>query len=241
MQATGPGKFPTTRWTLIFELHDTEEKRTESLDQLCRQYWLPVYGHIRYRSRSPEDAQDLAQAFFQHFLSKKGFERVENDKGKLRSYLKRAVDWFLKGERRKAESSKRGGDLVHLSIDHDLAEERLASLSSRELDPEKAYDQRWARAVLDGVDKSLRAEFEARDRLELHDKLRKYLFWNSGEPSYADLAIELEMSEANIRQSVRRMRKRYGEILREHVGFTVGNEADVDGEIRNLFAAFQLH
>jgi len=128
-----------------------------------------------------------------------------------------------------------------LSIDHDIAEERLACAPSGDLDPEKAYDQRWARVMLEGVDAALRAEYEARDRSRVHDILRNYLFWNSGEPSYAKVAKELGITESNTRQTVRRMRKRYGEILREHVAFTVEEEADIDNEIRSLFAAFQSH
>ena len=230
--------FPTTRWTLILDLKGTEPRRVQALEELCGRYWLPIYGYVRHRFRSPEEAQDLTQAFFHHFLNKNGFEGVDGDKGKLRSYLLRAADWFLTGEWRKADTVKRGGHAALLSIDHDVAEERLASAPSGDLDPEKAYDQRWARAVLAGVDEALRAEYEARGRSAHHDLLRKYLFWNSGGPTYAEVAVELGITESNTRQMVRRMRARYGEILREHVAFTVDVEADIDEEIRSLFAAF---
>ena len=58
------------------------------------------------------------------------------------------------------------------------------------------------------------SEYEARGRSRHHELLRNYLFWNSGEPSF-------------------------GEILREHVAFTVNEDAEIDDEIRALFAAFQ--
>jgi len=98
VETTAPSSFPTTRWTLILELRGAEPMRIQALDELCNRYWLPIYGYVRHRCRSPEEAQDLTQAFFQHFLSKSGFEGVDCDKGKLRSYLLRAVTWFLKGE-----------------------------------------------------------------------------------------------------------------------------------------------
>jgi len=43
-----------------------------------------------------------------------------------------------------------------------------------------------------------------------------------------------------IRASVHRLRKRYRELLRDEIAQTVGSEAEVEGEIRHLFAALSL-
>ena len=38
----------------------------EAFAELCRLYWYPLYGFIRHRGYSPEDAQDLTQEFASH-------------------------------------------------------------------------------------------------------------------------------------------------------------------------------
>ena len=39
-----------------------------ALENLCQTYWPPLYAYVRRRGNSPEDAQDLTQAFFAHLL-----------------------------------------------------------------------------------------------------------------------------------------------------------------------------
>ena len=45
------------------------------------------------------------------------------------------------------------------------------------------------------------------------------------------------MSEGAFNVALHRLRKRYRELLRKHIADTVGDEKDVDEEIRDLFAA----
>ena len=48
----------------------------EALDQLCRTYWYPLYAYVRRRGHTPEDAQDLTQAFFVHFLQENSINQA---------------------------------------------------------------------------------------------------------------------------------------------------------------------
>jgi DNA-directed RNA polymerase specialized sigma24 family protein len=62
----------------------------------------------------------------------------------------------------------------------------------------------------------------------------------TGDPaalSYAKIAAELDISEQAARQAVHRLRKRYRELLRAEIAETVADPAEVDDEIRSLFAA----
>ena len=45
------------------------------------------------------------------------------------------------------------------------------------------------------------------------------------------------MTENAVRVALHRLRQRFGELLREELAPTVGSPADVDEEIRQLFAA----
>jgi RNA polymerase sigma-70 factor (ECF subfamily) len=54
---------------------------------------------------------------------------------------------------------------------------------------------------------------------------------------YATLAARLGTTEGAVRVAVHRLRRRYGERLRDEIAATVYDPADVDDEIRDLFAA----
>ena len=55
--------------------------------------------------------------------------------------------------------------------------------------------------------------------------------------AYATLAARLGTTEGAVRVAVHRLRRRYGERLREEIAATVDDPAEVDDEIRDLFAA----
>ncbi|MCB1095683.1 MAG: sigma-70 family RNA polymerase sigma factor [Verrucomicrobiae bacterium] len=240
MHDRGSKSFPTTRWTLILDLQGgSESQRERALEELCQLYWFPIYGYVRQRGKSPEEAQDLTQSFFAQLLAGGGFERADAEKGKLRSYLLGAASRFIAKEWRRESAQKRGPGSPILSIDHAYAESRLAQDLVDGLTPEKAYDRRWAQTLLEGVAEALKCEYHARGRSRHHDLLSNYLFWNSGEPSYTEVAETLGMTEAAVRQAVLRMRKRYGVLLRDHISFTVDHPDKIDDEVQELFAAFR--
>jgi RNA polymerase sigma-70 factor (ECF subfamily) len=57
-------KFPVTRWSLIIAFQQGDEaEATLALEDLCQTYWYPLYAHARRSKQSPEEAEDLTQAF----------------------------------------------------------------------------------------------------------------------------------------------------------------------------------
>ena len=58
--------FPTTRRSVVLALRsDDTNERTRAFDTLVAIYWKPLYKFARMTwGRSPEDAEDLMQAFF---------------------------------------------------------------------------------------------------------------------------------------------------------------------------------
>ena len=59
------GHFATTHWSVVLAASQEDTPQSAAaLEQLCRTYWYPLYAYIRRRGYSPEDAQDLTQAFF---------------------------------------------------------------------------------------------------------------------------------------------------------------------------------
>ena len=81
----------------------------QALAELCRRYWQPLYAFARRRGRSPEDAQDLVQGFFEHLIASRGLATVDRSKGRFRSFLLASFQNFITAENRRARAEKRGG------------------------------------------------------------------------------------------------------------------------------------
>ena len=95
-----------------------------ALEKLCQTYWYPLYAYIRRRGYSPQDAQDLTQAFFAHILEHHALGTVAPAKGRFRSFLLSAMNHFLANEWDKVRAVKRGGGQRNIPIQLDTAETR---------------------------------------------------------------------------------------------------------------------
>jgi DNA-directed RNA polymerase specialized sigma24 family protein len=229
--------FATTHWSLILAARDRAEPGSaDALASLCALYWYPLYAYVRRRGNSAEYALDLTQGFFARLLEKDFLAAVDQGKGKFRSYLLAACNHFLANEYDRAVAVKRGGGKPVLSLDAAAAEGRYLAEAADELTPERLFERRWALALLQHVMTRLRADFEAKHKGRLFERLRGFLVGEKG-AGYRQAAAEVGMSEAAIKVHVHRLRARYRELLREEIGRTVGTPEEIDDEIRSLFAA----
>ncbi len=76
--------FPDTRWTMIARLRSAdEEQRQRAFEELCQDYWQPLYTFARSLGSGPEDAGDLTQDFVLKLLQKDGhgFDNVLPERG----------------------------------------------------------------------------------------------------------------------------------------------------------------
>jgi RNA polymerase sigma-70 factor (ECF subfamily) len=58
--------------------------------------------------------------------------------------------------------------------------------------------------------------------------------------SYAEIAGRLSTTEGAVKVAVHRLRARFKECLRDEIAQTVPNPAEIDDEMRHLFAAVCL-
>lgn len=235
--------FPTTRWTLIFELRGADSAgQMHALGELCGLYWYPIYAHFRRRGRPPADAEDMTQGFFEHVVRSSMLERAEGSRGRLRSFLLGSAERFLISEVRRQTAAKRGGGVVveslDVEIDREDGERRLAKeIAHPGEDPRTAFYRSWAQTMVESAQEALAEEYRTRGRSKDFAVLLPYLFWNSGEAPYEAPAAELGISVEAIRAAVLRLRRRFGETLRTQIRFTVEDDSEIDAEIRDLFAA----
>lgn len=145
------------------------------MTELCQLYWFPIYAHIRSKGHQSDAAQDLTQEFFARLLG--GFEP---DRGRFRSYLRGAVNHFLANEWDRSQAVKRGGGVQAVFLDVDLAESRLKAESHGQWDPDRIFESRWARSILERVFETLKAEYIQSRKPSLFAELYEYLVREPG-------------------------------------------------------------
>ena len=231
-------QFPQTRWSLVVSAKDRDgDSRQGALADLCNDYWYPIYVFVRRRGYSAHDAEDLTQGFFASLLARDAFSGADAGRGKLRSYLLGCLKHFLSDEADKAGALKRGGAHTVVSYDSLEAEERYRMEPRDELSPDLIFDKGWADTVLAMVRAQMRSEAAARGRAAEFDALQQFLEWGTDAGSYAEAAELLGITGNAVRVSVFRMRKRFGELLREAIADTVADTDDIAGELAYLFGA----
>lgn len=234
-----PGLFATTHWSVVLAAgHDSSPAAQQALETLCRNYWYPLYAHIRRCGYAPEDAQDLTQEFFIRILQSHSLSSARREKGRFRSFILGALKHFLSDAKDRAAAQKRGGGQVIISWEQHLAEERFGREPIDEQSPDKLFERRWALTVLEQAVVRLRTEYEAAGRAPVFEALKGYVTAEKGEPSYAETAAKLGLSESAMKSAIHRLRQRYHELVREEVAQTVADPRELEEEIRHLMAIF---
>jgi RNA polymerase sigma factor (sigma-70 family) len=232
--------FPTTHWSCVFAAGEADGSLArESLAALCNAYWYPLYAYIRRRGYGVEQAQDLTQNFFARILEKGIFSEADPDRGRFRSFLMTVCAHYLANQRDREHAGKRGGGRPVLPIDSLEAEGRYAREPAHDLTPERIFDRSWALTLLDRVLDQLRREYEDAGRESVFKELRSVLTDGPHTVAYATIAQRLGTTDGAVRVAVHRLRRRYGLLLRQEIAATVDDPAEVDDEIRALFAALE--
>jgi len=238
------GQFKTTRWSIVLSCADSGSDDAEAqaaLAELCKIYWRPVFAFICRQGHSVPDAQDLTQDFFARVIKGRLLQSANQNKGRFRSLLLKALQRFLQDEADKRSSRKRGGDLHFVSWDDWMAEAPShLSIPQRESDnwsPERIFDVRWAATVVERALRQLGDECEKRGRRRIFDVLSGCLAAERQDVSYATFARILGLQETAVKSLVYRLRDRYRRLLREEVAQTVWEAKEIDDELRYLCAA----
>jgi RNA polymerase sigma-70 factor (ECF subfamily) len=237
-EAAAPrGVFVTTHWSVVLAATRSDTTRAQTaLARLCQAYWYPLYAYVRRRGYDAHDAQDLTQEFFARLLAQKWLAQADRERGRFRTFLLSALGHFLTNEWDKARAQKRGGGVEIVPLQLDSAETRYGHEPADPVTPEQGYERQWALALLEQVLNRLQQEHEGEGHAELFATLKPCLVGDRQAQPYAALAAKLGMTEGAIKVAVHRLRQRYRQLLREEIANTVASDAEVDEEMRHLFA-----
>lgn len=222
--------FPTTRWSIVDQLSgDDNERARVALEMLCQQYREPLVQFLLLAKISTEDeVEDVIQDFLAYFIARENFKRADPVRGRLRTFLIGSLKNFANNTKARASAIKRGGNTTTVSLD-DTHPHPANGQSVEEI-----FDRSWGMTVMNRAVDRLKAEFQKRGKEQWFQHIARFLEWQSETDSYDEVAQALDVRPNRVALEVFRMRRRFREIIREEVGQTVGEQSEIEDELRYL-------
>ena len=236
------GGFPATRHSAIERIRDADpETRREAFGDLVEGYWKPVYKHLRLTWRlDAEEARDLTQGFFADAFQKAWLERYEPGKARFRTFVRVCADRFVMNMRQSSSRLKRGGGVQTLPLDFDGAERevasrRLTTVVSSMSGPDELFHEEFIRALFDKTVQDLRAEYDERGRTIPFTLFERYDLAPAEGVSYAQLAEEFKLTQAQVTNNLAQVRRRFRERALDTLRGLCGSDQEFRREARDLF------
>lgn len=229
--------FPETSWALLTRLRNSERGAfLEGFDDLCRTYWKPVYVYVRLGwSKSNEEAKDLTQDFFVWLLEDESIRDYEPERGGFRPYLKTLLRRFLSHQEEARRRIKRGGNAKVFSLQSSDLESAQLPADPRAVDPEKAFEEAWARQILDQAFERVRARRKsAGDDLSLR-VYDAYELSGAERPSYKEVGERFGLKDTDVRAHLFSLREELRAEVRAEIARLTADDAELEDEWRSLF------
>lgn len=234
-----PAAFVTTQWTRVLQARGDSQESKAALSDLCAAYYEPVFAFIRRNAIDEESARELTQEFFARLLARDSISRVDPKLGRFRSFLLAAVKHFLADRYDYEQRLKRGAGQSTVSIEaaSDTSPGGAQLPDARTPSPDLQFDRKWALTLLDRALVQLARVHEESGKAAHFEVLKPWLTGDGEEISQADAAAQLGMNEGAVKVAVHRLRRRFRELIRNEIGQTVSDPAQVDQELHCLFQA----
>jgi RNA polymerase sigma factor (sigma-70 family) len=237
---SGPRGFPETRLSLVEALvSGTGAERERAIEALATVYWRPVYCHLRSKwHANREDAEDLTQEFFAGALLSGLLAGYDPHRARFRTYLRGCVDHLAANARRAASRLKRGGGVVHLSLDFAGAERDLHALADAGAgDADARFHAEWVRALFAAAVGALRERAVAGGhevRFRLFERCDLEPMDDVGRPSYRELAEEFGLPVTQVTNHLAWARREFRRLVLEQLRAISGSDAEFRAEAREL-------
>jgi RNA polymerase sigma factor (sigma-70 family) len=230
--------FVTTQWTRVLEACGDSPEARVALSELCAAYYAPVFAFIRRTVANEDAARDLTQEFFSRLLARDGFNAVNPERGRFRSYLLGAVKHFLSDMRDHAQRLKRGAGQTLESLDAGTDTSpglQLPDANSRS--PDREFDRQWALTVLDRALARLAEEHRRDGKADQFEALKPWLTGDSQDIRQSDAAQQLRINDGAVKVAIHRLRRRFRETIKAEIAQTVSDQTDQQDELQRLLEA----
>ncbi len=221
--------FPTTRRSVVQALASADAReRTRAFDTLVAIYWKPLYKYARLTwSRTPEDAEDLTQAFFARMYERESLAGFDAGKAAFRTYLRMLFERYAANESKAAERIKRGG--ASAALDFDSAEAELAG-STPSVSPDDLFYRDWVRSVFAVAISRLRGTISP----EQFAIFEAYDLGDDGSISYHDLAERFAIRETTVTNHLSAARRRFRQAVLDTLRDATATDEEFRSEARAL-------
>jgi RNA polymerase sigma factor (sigma-70 family) len=229
--------FGNTDWWVVQQAGRIGQRETDpARSRIYQAYWKPLFGYVLHAGYEWHDAQDLTQEFFSRVLKHNSLRTASQERGKFRSFLLTLLKRFLADQRDRTRCQKRGQGARVISLDEGDTEFRRRIEPISELDPEQICERQWVESLLRNVLAQLEQEYVSHGKALIFQGV-KALVTGDHEVSCAQVAAELNLTEANVRVTVHRLRRRLRELLSDAgVGSGI-SRARVKQELLDVYIA----
>jgi RNA polymerase sigma-70 factor (ECF subfamily) len=212
-----------TRWTLVFQAHETlADQAAHARQELAQRYLGAIYRYLLGAVRDPHLADDLAGEFALR-LARGDLERATPERGRFRDLVKTILRNLVTDHFRKKRPMQLADGVEPTGPDG----------------PGPEFDEDWRQELLNRAWEALQAQ-EKQTGQPFYSLLR--LKADRPERRSAELAEELSsrlgkpVSEAAVRKTLQRAREKFSELLFDEVGRSICSRAldDIEAELAAL-------
>lgn len=230
-------RFATTQWSLIAAASEqaTEPSRA-ALEQLCQQYWQPLYAWLRQEGSSHEDAEDIVQSFLLETIESRRVERADPNRGRFRTFLLASLKNYRANWRRNEQALKRGGNAQRLPLDFSMLGKDWPAEPRDHESPDRKFDRKWALCLIENSLQRVAERSVTKGRGDLFARLRPLLTGADDADSQQQVAAELGLTVGAIRVALHRWREDLRQAIREEIRQTVLDDREIDEELGHLMA-----
>ena len=228
-----PG-FPATRHSVIDRMRTADEgARGQAFGDLVHGYWKPLHRYLCLHWHLSEDeAEEATQAFFTDAFQREWLARYDPEKARFRTFLRVCADRFVLNRRQAAARIKRGGGVETVSLE---AEGELAAELASQPDAESLFKREFVRALFERALHDLRTECEQADK-GLHFILfERYDIEPADDVSYAALAREFGLTQAQVTNNLAQIRRRFRECAIDALRSLCASDDEFRREAAELF------
>jgi serine/threonine protein kinase len=137
-----------------------------------------------------------------------------------------------------AHRLKRSGGQPHESIDPGTdTSPGLQLPDANNPSPDRVFDRRWALTLLERALTVLAEEHKAAGKSDQFEALKPWLTGDTENISQAEAARQLDLNEGEVKVAIHRLRRRFREVIKNEIGQTVNDRAQVDEELHYLLEA----
>lgn len=233
--------FATTHWSVVLAAQGADSNiAREALGTLFRTYQRPLATYLRRQGQTHHDTEDLLQGFFAHVLETGALRALDRRRGRLRSFLLRALQNFFHNHLDRTLAAKRGGGRPHLEIESAANEGDVPKALLREETLDHHFDREWAQTVIEAALSRLEREFAQDGKAAQFASLAPFLSRSPNAGEYDLTASTLGVNSRLMPTLVSRLRRRFRDHVRIEIAATVSSPSEVEPELSYLASLLSL-